>query len=314
MGLISSANLDVANTTVTTAVNDIFKPDAPDTWKQFCQPVPAAGTSIEIVAVDGLPRVRERVAGEALQHGNLRAYKKNLTYRQWEGTFDLPRILVDNDQSGAVGKRVAEWPSVISTYTEDIVTTALLANSVTGYDGQALLSNSHPNVNGTTADNLETAALTWAIMRTVTDSMSQLRTETGLPINVRPSALMVGSANMRLAREMAGPMRPVAIGDSSAIDASTGRAALGFNNYDGQDLLVIENPYIAGIEYLFFDLTKGALKPYLLAEFTKFRVLSQTTEASDGVYERDTYSWSIQGDVSPCPMAWQLAHGSVTAS
>src|SRR5688572_4150116 len=117
MSLIASANLDVANTTVTTAVNDIFKPAAPDTWKQYAQPIPAAGTSIEIVAVDGLPRVRERVG--ALQHGNLRAYKKNLAYRQWEGTFDLERILVDNDQSGAVGMRVKEWPSVISTYTED---------------------------------------------------------------------------------------------------------------------------------------------------------------------------------------------------
>lgn len=312
MSMITSANLDVANTTVTTAVNDIFKPDAPDTWKQFCTPIPAAGTSIEIVAVDGLPRVRERVG--ALQHGNLRAYKKNLAYRQWEGTFDLPRILVDNDQSGAVGQRVAEWPSVIATYTEDIVIAALLANSITGYDGEPLLDAAHPNANaGAGADNLETAALTWAIMRTVMDAQGQLATETGLPLNIRSNTLLVGSANRRVARELAGPMRPTAIGDSSAVDAATGRGALGFNNYDGQELNVIESPYIGGIEYIFMDLTKPT-KPMLLAEFTKFRTLSQLTEASDGVYERDTYSWSIQGDVAPCPMAWQLAHGSVTAS
>ena len=221
-------------------------------------------------------------------------------------------------------KTVAESADHIGT-TEHVLTEVerhvltLNAGQLQGLAGlygvrfEPLLDAAHPNANGGAgADNLESAALTWAIMRTVMDAQGSLATETGLPLNIRSNTLLVGPANRRLARELAGPMRPTAIGDASAVDAATAKAALGFNNYDGQELMVIESPYIAGVEYIFMDLSKPT-KPMLLAEFTKFRTLSQLTEASDGVYERDTYSWSIQGDVAPAPMAWQLAHGSVTA-
>lgn len=312
MVMISQANLDVANTTINTAVNAIFNNKLAPTWNQFTATQTAPGTSIEIVAVDGLPQIRERVAGAALVHGNLRAYKKNLAYRQWEMTFDLPRILVENDQSGVVGERVRAFASRIPTAVDKIVIDALIANTITGYDGQALLSNSHPNVNGTTADNLQTGAITWAMMRTVTEAMGDLTDENGEPLGIRPSHLLVGPALRRTARELAGDMRPVAIGDASAVDAATAKAALGFVNYDGQELTVIESPRITGNEYVFFALNQGTM-PFFLGEFTKLRMLQQTTEASDAVYERDTYSWSIQGDLAPCPFAWHCAHGSVTA-
>lgn len=312
MGTIASANLDVANTLVNAEVGRIFAPDAPETWKQYCKPVPCDGTSLEIVAVDGMPNVRERIAGEALQRGNLRAYRKNLVYRQWEGTLDMERILVDNDKSGAVGMRVAEWGPVMATYTEKIVVDAIMANSITGYDGQAGLSNSHPNVNGTTADNLQTGALDYSMMRTVQQAMALLKTETGIPLNIRANALLVGPVLARKARELAGPLRPQTVNNASGFDTGTVVAVFGQNNYDGQDLMVIETPYITGNEYVFWDLSKP-IKPWVLAQYTQFRVLSQLTEASDSVYNRDTYSWSIQGDVSPCPFAWQLSHGSVTA-
>src|SRR5690349_21156432 len=116
MGITQQTNLDVANTTVTTAVNSIFKPDTAETWKQYTAPIQCAGTSLEIVVVDGLPRVRERIG--PLQHKHLRAYRKNLTYRSWEATYDLPAIMVEQDQSGAVGQRISEFTSTFPMISE----------------------------------------------------------------------------------------------------------------------------------------------------------------------------------------------------
>jgi len=311
LSLIGQSNLDVANTTIDTAVNKVFDSSYQTVWKDLFHVQPCAGTALNMVAVDGLPQVREFTA--ALVHSNLRAYTKTVNLRKWEATFDLERELVDKDQSGVIGTRLAAFTSRLATMPDKIAWDMIDANSITGYDGVAALSASHPNVNGTTADNLETGALTWAIMRTVQESMGDLTDENGEPLDINPKTLIVGEELRRLALEQAGPLRPAMIGNSAGqIDTGTGVAVFGFENYDGTNLTVKIWKRMRNSEYLFADTSKSGLKPYCFAEFQKFTLLSQTTEASDAVYERDTYSWSARGWYSPVPMAWQLVHGSVT--
>src|SRR5687768_4683728 len=173
--LIGSTNLDVANTTITTAANNVFKGGYSTVFQEIVVVQAASGTSVDIIAMDGLPQVREFLG--AIQHKNLRAYKKNVTLRKWEATFDLPKETVEKDQSGLVGQKVSAFSGRLATMPDKIMWDAILANSITGYDGQAMLSDSHPNVNGTTADNLTTSALSFAEFRTGQEFFGDLTDE-----------------------------------------------------------------------------------------------------------------------------------------
>lgn len=310
--LIGQTNLDVANTSINTAVGKIFNALGQTVYRDLFAVLPAAGTSMDFVVVDGLPQVRELIG--PIEHKNLRASKKNVALRKWEATFDLPRELVEKDQSGVVGQRVSAFSARLETMPDKIAWDAILANSITGYDGQAALSDAHPNVNGTTADNLSTAAFSFAEFRAGQEAAGDLTDENGEPLDVNLRTIIVGEELRRTALEIAGPMRPVAMKNDGTLDGTSSIvAATGFENYDGQNCRVIVWKRMRNSEWLLADTASGDLKPWAFVEFEKFRLISQLTEASDSVYERETYSWSARGYYSPVPMAWQKIYGSVTA-
>lgn len=314
MSLVNKSNLDVANTAIITAVNSVFDGITEKPFQQFTTVTPAEGTSVDIVVVDGLPRPREWVSGSAKQYHSLRAYKKNIARRKWEATFELDRIDLDGDKSGVVGQRAAAFAQRQGSAYDQVVTEALLANSITSYNGQPLLSNSHPNVNGSTYDNLTTSALSHAEFKTAMQTMELWTDENGEPLQCYGTTLMVGPANRQKAMEVTGSNRLVAVSNAGAQDATSNVVAAGLlENYIGGSVQVIVNPlFRSGAQWFLFDLSKS-VKPFGLAEWRKPEIISQLDMNSPSRFELDVYRWSLEFDASPYPLAPQYAYGSVTA-
>lgn len=309
--LVNQSNLAAANTTFETTVNDIFSGTAPGTHTAFTEVVPADGTSIEIVVAADLSAPREWIGSK--QFADMRAYKKNVELRKWERSISLPRTQVDGDKTGVVGKRLADFARGTADLYDRIVYDALIANAITGFDGSALLADAHANqVTGATADNLATAALDFPLFRTAMDALEQMKTLGGEPMGIYGNTIVVGSLLRRVAMEVTGSNRPAPVANNGALDTGTIVAVHTFENYLGGSVNVIVTPRITGNEWFLFDLSKST-KPMLLAEFRKPTAVSQTSPESDSRFENDEYRWSLECDASPCPGAWQLAYGSVSA-
>lgn len=312
MTILASENLAIANTTVITAVNSVFENGPPGVYKTMTMVTPASGTSIEIVVVDGVGQVREWIGPK--QYQNFRAYRKNVVLRKWEYTFELDRVLVDQDQSGAVGQRINTLKNRLEQTYDKIIIDAFLANSITGYDGSALLADAHANVNGTTYDNLTTAALSHAEFKTGMQVLELSTDEAGSPLGFYGRKLLVGPAQRRVGMEVTGSTRLVSISSSGTENATSSVVATGaYENYLGGSVELIVSPRITGNQWLLFDDSKPGCMPYILAEFQKPYIVSQTDLDAPARFENDVYRWSLEAYLSPVPGAWQTSYGSVTA-
>lgn len=310
--LVNQSNLAAANTTFDAAVSQIFSGRPPGCYQEFTTVRPAQGTSYELVVAAHLSSVREWIG--AKQYNDARAYNKNIPLRKWESTISLPRVQVDGDKTGVVGQMLSDFVAEQGDVYDKIVLDALIANTVTGYDGSALLADTHAHqATGATADNLSTSALSFAEFRTAMDALEQMKTLGGEPLNTFGTHILCGSLTRRTAQEVTGSNRPAAIGNTGTVDATSSVVAVhSFENYIGGQCQVIISNRITGNEWFLFDLKK-VVKPMMLAEFRKPTAVSQTAPESDARFENDEYRWSLECDVSPFPGPWQTAYGSVTA-
>lgn len=315
MGALNSQNLDVANTLVHGGLSRIFgQAGQGSVFQIFTEMIPASGgTSVELVVFDGTPPIREWTGMKQYIQG--RSYKKNHVLRKWEATIELPRTLFVGDQSGAITSRINTWLSNLERSLDKIVIDELVANTAANaYDGQAILSNSHPNVNGANHDNLEAAALTFALYKTAVQQMELIKDEAGEPLGFYPTHLLVGPKQRRIAMEVTGPDRHVGVDAASAQDpASGGVAAVLFRNFLGVGVQPIVTSRITGNEWFVMDNSKPGVRPMALCEFRPPEAVSLTDMTSTPRFERDVFQWSIETDTTPAPYAWQAVHGSVTA-
>lgn len=311
MGLVGSANLAAINTAFDTTANKIFAGGIPGAYQAMTQTISGLGdsTSIEIVVADGLPQVRQWTGMK--QFFDLRTYKLNSKRVPYEASIALPRIQVDGDKSGVLGQRVADLPKRAASAYNKIVMAAFVANSALGYDGSALLANSHANTAGN-ADNLEAAALTLALLNTGIKAIELRTDELGEPLGLYARKLLVGPAQRRLAMQLTGSMQPYAMTTGGVEGTSTIESSFLIENYTGGEIDVLVDPRLTGNEWLLFDDSQAGIRPFYLAEFRSPVAIAQTDPSGEARFQLDEYRWSVEFDIAVFPGAWQCCHGSVT--
>ncbi len=309
MSLVGSANLAAINTAFDTSANQVFSLMAQGAYQTIAQTIPADGTSIELVVADGLPQARQWIGAKNIF--DLRAYKVNVTRKAYEATIALPRMQVDGDKSGILGQRIADLPKRAPSMYNAAVMAAFLANTALGYDGQALLANSHPNTAGN-ADNLEAAALTLALFNTAVQAIELRTDELGEPLGLYPKKLVVGPATRLLAMQLTGSTRPYAVNTSGVEGASSVVGVMNVENYTGGMMDVLVDARITGNQWLMVDDSHAGIRPFYLAEFRSPVAIPQIDPSGDARFLLDEYRWSVEFDIAIVPGAWQCCHGSVT--
>ena len=310
MAIAGQANLNAANTTYETAFQQVFAAGPPGTWQTLTEKKNAQSQFFELDIINAFPRVRQWVG--ARQFKDFRAYKQIIELLTWEVSHAESRKKVVYDKSGAVGEALANFVRQSAYIYDDIIWQTLLANP-TGYDAVSLLNDTHPNVaSGATADNLTTSALTFEVYRAAVQAMELTADEDGRPLGVFPTHLYVGPAQRRIAEDIVGPMRVVAV-DNAGVETGTRVAAAAVQNaYAGQVQPVVV-PWITGNQWFLADNGKAGAKAMILFEARGPEAIVITDMNMPQRFINDEFWWGIECDASPAAGLWQLIYGSVTS-
>lgn len=310
MPVVGQSNFDAADTAYRAAHEEFFAGGPEQVSDMFTEVIPTSLYYTELDVTTAFPRVREWVGSKVFK--DFRAQKQTIELTKWETSTSLNRLRTQYS-AGNVERAIRTFFQKSQFWRDDIMFTMLLANSLTGYDGEALLSNSHPNVNGTTADNLTTSALSQTTLRSGIEAMEDLTDEDGTPLGVFPTHLFVGPALRRTAFDITGSDRPLTIGDDGSLDsATTTNAALHVPHYVGGELTVVISPWITGNEWLLFDLSKNE-KPLIWLSAREPEAVSLDRMDDPNRFHNDDFLYSIEADGQRAVGLWQLAYGSVTA-
>lgn len=310
MPVVGQSNFDAADTAYRAAYEEFFAGGPEQVSDLFTETIPTSLYFTELDVTTAFPRVREWVGSKVYK--DFRAQKQTIELTKWETSTSISRLRTQYS-SGNIERAIRTFFQKSQFWRDDIMFTALLANSLTGYDGEALLSNSHPNVNGTTADNLTTSALSQSTLQSGIQAMEDLTDEDGTPLGVYPTHLFVGPALRKTAFDITGSDRPMTIGTTGTLDATSGvQSTIKVASYIGGQLTVVISPWITGNQWLLFDLGK-AEKPMLWLSAREPEAVSLDRMDDPNRFLNDDFLYSVEADGQRAVGLWQLAYGSVTA-
>ena len=308
MSLAGANGLAAANAEYRALFQELFGENVPGVASEIATVQPITGTSLEVVNTMGHPRMRQWLGDKVVK--SLRALTLNIPLVAWEATVGLKRISVDYDKSGTITGTLSAFLSQQVSALDDLVIAKLLANP-TGYDGVALISNSHPYSNST-GDNLTTDALSFSSLSSMDTAMRGFQDETGRPLHVTPNALVVGEANRQMALAITGANRPVFFNNTGA-EASSSVIDSWMAENPFASHAVIVSPWITGTQWFLQDTTKPYARPIVVAEGRALTAVPNDEMHHEARFRRDEYLYSVEGDLGFGAGLWQVVGGKIAA-
>lgn len=312
MGIANYANLAAVNTSYQTAWTELYGAGPPGTWQLVAEKYNVNAQTLALPIITSFPRMNEWTASKVYK--DVRAYLYSIPLRYWSAAIRLQRRQVDYDPVGVTAKTIANFMRQSQFAYDDLFWTSLLANP-TGFDGVSLLNDAHGNqATGATADNLETAAITYELFRSSVAKLGLMQDEDGRPLGIRATDLFVGPQLRRKALEITGAVRPIAVSTAGAYDATAAvQGAAPIPNGLAGEVNVHEVGWITGNQWFLFDLSKPAARPMLCVEGRAPTMIPVVDPASAQRFNTDEFLYGIETDVNMAAGNWQLAVGSVSA-
>lgn len=311
--------IDALNTVAEERFQSTFGMRPEGTASQYADEVPVSdGESVEIAIAEGAPGFAEWVGEKRI--GGLRTLSKTFKVRTFHTTLQLPRKKVEYQGTDLLSRRLQQWIDQSSLMFDWVAYTGAgleggggLSANPTGYDGVALLANSHPFVGGSgTTDNLVGSAISAANLDTTKQKFRLMKDEAGEPLLAQMTHLMVGPQDEQKAKYLTDSNRPVQVDQDGEINSGSNSAGgVLLQNYTGGDVDVIVNPRITtGSEWYGMDLSNPDLKPMLLLVWKRPELVTMTDPTDDNVFHDDMYIWSIVADVAPVAGDWHRVVGN----
>lgn len=313
MALAGAANLQASQAHFEALWQNLWnQPQAGYACKELVEDVACPNSKyLRVPVVTSYPRVRQWLGAKAVK--DLRAFELSVEVLPYEATIGLKRLDVTTDQTGAVNSSLTGFANASMSANDDLLITALLANTWTSYDGVALMSASHTFMNST-GNNLTTSALTFSTYRTGKEAMADFTDEDGKPLNIFPTHLLVGHAQERIAKEIIGAERPIYFNASAAEATSSVVGGVVIPNVYQGDVKLIVSPWITGNQWFLIHKSPG-LSPFVRAVHREFETQVQDGRDMSNVerFMKDMFHYSIEGDVGFGAGLHQCIYGSVTA-
>lgn len=121
--------------------------------------------------------------------------------------YEITREAVEDDLFGALTSKGSTNLALSMREAEEVTAVAifnLAFTTVQAYDGVALISDSHPNVDGTTQTNLGNEDISVAALKTAFENFTSLTTDRGMHISLMPNMLVTGPSNWWTVQEILG--------------------------------------------------------------------------------------------------------------
>lgn len=248
--------------------------------------------------IGAVPKMREFIGERQVR--DLKGYNHSIQNKTWEATIGVERSAAEDDQLNHVRYRVQTLAREARRHQDELCASALINayTSVTGsattcYDGQNLVSASHPGYS-TQSNYGSTTTLSAAAVQAGMIAMQSLVDDQGKPWGIRPNLLIVGPALEFRAREIIQSSIVVAkVGEGTAGTGAT--ASTPYKNVleGAMDILVV--PYLIGSAAYYWYLvdTTAAVRPVIFQVRTEpeFTALESQSEAG---FMRDEFFYGVR--------------------
>lgn len=312
-GITDADRIEAASRAWDISFQKLFEQSTPGLWSRFSRVMPADVLKTTLAFLGAMPTVR-KWEGEKWRQA-MRAYSYDITLAKYESTFELFRMAVRYDSTGAVAQRIAAFFQAIVDEFYDGPATAILTTNPNGYDGVALFSASHPHMNGGAgASNYGTAALGFGAYEAAKIGIEELTDENSKPMKLAPKVLMVGPYNRKLGMEITGSKDRVLSVANDGLEAGTRVAAAAVTNvFGGGEVELVVNPRLVGTSrkywFLFSDPT--LVVPVAIAEGRKPEQHNQFNMDSPERFTHDKLLGSVEADLGFGVGMWAGSHGSL---
>jgi phage major head subunit gpT-like protein len=226
-------------------------------WQYFCELCPSSTESKVYSWLAELPRMRKWIGAKQVDNIVARAY--TLINEDWEETFEVDRNKIEDDEAGIYAQRAQLQGDVVASWPDDMMTTTLINGTTqAGYDEQYFFDTDHPvdlsnSAFGTYSNYNINTPLTQANYAAKKAQMRKVKGESGKPLGVKPTVMMVGPDLEMTAKEITGG-ELIARAVTNVAGAENVAAASISNVYKGDVLLVVNERLVddaAGAWYLF---------------------------------------------------------------
>lgn len=256
------------------------------------------------------PPMREFI--DERRPSGLSSYAVTIEDKVFESTIAVDRRAIEDDQLDLIRLRVRDLASRVSAHRHQMVVDALNSgSSELAYDGQAFFSASHTASNETVA-NMTADALSSDVLAEAISTMMAFPDDTGTPLGITPTTLVVGPKLMWEAIELVESPVVVYKGGGSGAGPTNYR-----NAFQGR-LKVVVSPYIRGDyedRWYLLDTTRP-IKGIILQQREDVPVEFMALEAGSGsesAWMRDRFYYGVRARYNAGYGLWQAAFaGSVS--
>lgn len=241
----------------------------------------------------------------------LASYSVTIEDKVFEASLAVDRRAIEDDQLDMVRMKVRDLAFRVAAHRQQMVVEALAGGSNgIGYDGQPLLSISHP-VMGGTSSNKTTSALDSGTLAAAINAMMVVPDDQGTPLGIVPDTLLVGPKLQWAALELV--ESPVVVYKGNSTD--TAGASSYANAFRGR-LNVVVSPFLrdSSDDYWFLLDTKRPIKSIILQQRSdvpvEFTALDDPN-ASESAWMRDRFYYGVRGRYNVGYGLWQTVYGGI---
>ncbi len=306
------AALEGHNTTFQIMVGSFMAKPTEGEYSKYTNTITdTSGQLLVLATLANAPQLRKWNGARVLKEP--RAYTNTIRPYTYESTMTLPRVMVNNDKSGAVSGLIsASAKAVIPFFDKTVAADYLSASGAgpTGPDGVALFSASHPyadSVGGTQSNIGSGTNLSHSNLITGETAMGLLTEENGENFGVLPTDLDVGPRLRRRAQELTGADRVVVINQDGTADA--GAVGPAMVNAAAARSNVLSGDYTVNIDRrntgYYWTLRDSAMPPPMILFVTRTpEVINQLEMTDERRYQFDQFTFGIEADVGTGAWAW----------
>lgn len=231
-------------------------------WGEYAETVPSNTEMNTYSWLAELPGLREWIGPRLIRNISARAYQ--LINKDFEGTVKVDKRKLEDDQDGIFGRHAELLGDSAARWPEDLLTDALLANGIC-YDNQNFFDTDHPvdlddASKGTYANNYGGKALSVDTYNEMWANMMGFKGESGKPMGITPTVLMVDPSNRKIAMQIAnGELVAEAIKQ-----AGSNVGGAGVSNVNKNEIKVVVNARVAAGDW--YLMSTDRLKPMVFQQ------------------------------------------------
>jgi len=318
------SNFATANRDYRTLANNIFDQDLPGNYQMYTEIVPASAQSMRYDWISASPVMRLWLGAKIEK--TLRAWNRSLTALPYEATMSIKRPDMQYDTSGAIGKKFNNFLSNTAYVYDKFCFEQLVSNTGAGptcYDGQALISASHPTYLASdvtaTDSNHSTNQLTEANVESAMIAMNEITSDNDEPLNISPTTMIVGPYKFKDAKEILDADNRLITVDTQGAEATTYVVAATnkSNVWQGSMKLVVDNRLTGSANKYYWyllDESKAGIKPIVLMELEKPHGVTQTDPDNERRFWFDEYVYSVEGLFVADAGEWRVINGNLATA